>query len=246
MRSGVDAAALDPVDHRLDERGRLAGARTGQHQQRAPGVVHDGPLGGVQQRSRAGLGHLVDQSVHGGYWIRGYRRKRADPVRTRRVARRRVENRDDRRSQQRRAEDQVAELGVRVEVDRRAAVPDQRRVREHGHGQHRVGQHQQHPGRPGKAPAVAVAPARTGEQVPGQAEQHQRRAGEAEQEAERVGDEVAAELNSADRIRMPANASARWPVSRRRSPVASDRQHHDDGADQVQHVGVDRQRAVRP
>ena len=45
-----DPAALDPVDHRLDQGGGLAGARAGQHQQRAAGMVDDGLLGGVEGR----------------------------------------------------------------------------------------------------------------------------------------------------------------------------------------------------
>ena len=45
-------AGLDPGDHRLDDRRGLAGARPGQHQQRAAGVVDDPPLGVVERRHR--------------------------------------------------------------------------------------------------------------------------------------------------------------------------------------------------
>ena len=47
---GVDAG-LDARGDRLDDRRRLAGARPGQHEQRAAGMVDDGLLGGVQLRS---------------------------------------------------------------------------------------------------------------------------------------------------------------------------------------------------
>ena len=45
-------------------------------------------------------------------------------------------------------EDQIAESSEGIEVDRRTAVSDQRRVRQHRHAQHIVGQDQQHPSGP--------------------------------------------------------------------------------------------------
>src|SRR5512132_3427634 len=50
----------------------------------------------------------------------------------------RVEDRHHRRRKQAGAKDQIAELGEWLEIDRGAAVPDQRGVRQHRHGQHVV------------------------------------------------------------------------------------------------------------
>ena len=47
---GREPAPLDPVDDRLDQRRRLAGARPGEHQQRPARVLDDAPLVGVQDR----------------------------------------------------------------------------------------------------------------------------------------------------------------------------------------------------
>ena len=80
--------------------------------------------------------------------------------------------------------------------------------------------HQQHPGRAREPAAVAVAPARAGEQVPGQTEQHQGGAGEAEQRADRVGDEVAGgEQGGQDQD--PGEGQRPLPVSRRRTSAAA-------------------------
>ena len=65
MRSGV-TCRFDPVHHRFHQRGGLAGARSGQYQQRAAGVVHDGLLGGVQDRRDGRRFRGADQAVHGG------------------------------------------------------------------------------------------------------------------------------------------------------------------------------------
>ena len=50
---GVDAG-VDPRGDRLDDRRRLAGARAGQHEQRAAGMVDDGLLGGIQRAEPRG------------------------------------------------------------------------------------------------------------------------------------------------------------------------------------------------
>ena len=66
-RLGAGAALLDPVDDGLDQRRGLAGARTGEHQQRAAGVVDHGPLVGVELggRDRRGAGRCEAVRRHG-------------------------------------------------------------------------------------------------------------------------------------------------------------------------------------
>ena len=58
------AAALDPLHHRLDQRGGLARARTGQHQQRAARMVDDGLLVGIEDRGGGRRLQRADQAVH--------------------------------------------------------------------------------------------------------------------------------------------------------------------------------------
>ena len=52
-RLGRGAAVLDAVDDRLDQRRGLAGAGTGQHEQRTAGVVDDAPAGTRRGRAAA-------------------------------------------------------------------------------------------------------------------------------------------------------------------------------------------------
>ncbi len=59
-------AVLDPVHDGLDQRGRLAGARPGQHQQRPGGVLDDRPLILVQLGRLGPSGVGTDQPVAGG------------------------------------------------------------------------------------------------------------------------------------------------------------------------------------
>jgi hypothetical protein len=56
----VEPAPLDPLRHRLDDRGRLAGAWARQHEQRAAAVVDHAPLCRVQARR-----HGADRAVCG-------------------------------------------------------------------------------------------------------------------------------------------------------------------------------------
>ena len=56
--------AVDPVHHRLDQRGGLAGARPGEHQQRAARVLHHGLLGRVQLWCRRNRHGTSNQAVH--------------------------------------------------------------------------------------------------------------------------------------------------------------------------------------
>ena len=62
---GSDAAPLDPVGHGGHDRGRLAGARPGQHQQRAALVVHHLLLRLVQARRRGRRQRPADEAVRG-------------------------------------------------------------------------------------------------------------------------------------------------------------------------------------
>ena len=57
---GVDAVALDPVDHRLDQRRGLARAGTRQDQQRPAAVLDHSALGGVEHRR----GHRRPRCAH--------------------------------------------------------------------------------------------------------------------------------------------------------------------------------------
>ncbi len=57
------AAPGDPVRDRLDEGGRLAGAGTGEDEQRPGPVVNHGALGGVQTRGVPAFRRGTDQSV---------------------------------------------------------------------------------------------------------------------------------------------------------------------------------------
>jgi hypothetical protein len=50
----VDAPPGDPLDHGLDDGGRLPRARARQDQERAARVVRDGPLGVVEDRRARG------------------------------------------------------------------------------------------------------------------------------------------------------------------------------------------------
>ena len=59
-----DSAVHDPVDHRLHQRRGLARPRTGQHQQRTTGVVHDGPLERVELGRGQRLPLGSDEGVH--------------------------------------------------------------------------------------------------------------------------------------------------------------------------------------
>ena len=45
---GGRAAAFDPIHHALDQGRGFAGAGSGQHEQRSPGVLDDGTLGWIQ------------------------------------------------------------------------------------------------------------------------------------------------------------------------------------------------------
>ena len=60
---GVGAAVLDAVDDRLDQRGGLAGAGAGQHQQRPARVVDDALLVVVERAGRATSGARAHQAV---------------------------------------------------------------------------------------------------------------------------------------------------------------------------------------
>jgi hypothetical protein len=59
----VQVTVLDPVRHRLDDGGRLAGARAGQHEQRAAGMADHSLLRGVEAEPRGGRGRMADQPV---------------------------------------------------------------------------------------------------------------------------------------------------------------------------------------
>ena len=61
---GGESATLHPVDHRFDERGRLARARTRQHEQRSAGVVDDRLLGPIQRRRDKPVRRGAIQCVH--------------------------------------------------------------------------------------------------------------------------------------------------------------------------------------
>ena len=63
QRLGVDAAPGDPVHGRLDQRGRLAGAGAGEHQQRPAAVPDDGALAGVERRRDGQPAGRADQPV---------------------------------------------------------------------------------------------------------------------------------------------------------------------------------------
>jgi hypothetical protein len=59
-----DPSVHDPVDHRLDQGRGLARTRSGQHQQRAAGVIHDGSLERVEIGSGQGLPLGSNEGVH--------------------------------------------------------------------------------------------------------------------------------------------------------------------------------------
>ena len=61
----VDPAVGDAVGHGLHDRGGLARTRAGQHQQRAPGVVDDGSLRGVQRGRLVRSPRRADEAVGG-------------------------------------------------------------------------------------------------------------------------------------------------------------------------------------
>ena len=101
MLSGGRAAAFDPIHHALDQGRGLAGAGSGQHQQRSPGVLDDGtlrlgPALGVWAASPppessgtsrpswsrddqpyAGIGSEIDRQI-GAHRAKATRRSRAD------------------------------------------------------------------------------------------------------------------------------------------------------------------------
>ena len=67
----VEATVLDPVCHRLDDGGGLAGARACQHQQRAAGMPDHPLLRGVEAERGGGRGGAADEPVRGGSRRRG-------------------------------------------------------------------------------------------------------------------------------------------------------------------------------
>ena len=69
-----------------------------------------------------------------------------------------VENRNRGGREQPSPEDQIAELSKGIEIDRRAPVSDQGRVRQDRHGQHVVSQDQQDPSGPRKTAALPHSP----------------------------------------------------------------------------------------
>jgi hypothetical protein len=64
-RVGVDPPPLDPADDRFDHRRRLAGAGSGEHEQRPAGVVDDTPLVRVELRRRRGGTRWREPVAHG-------------------------------------------------------------------------------------------------------------------------------------------------------------------------------------
>src|SRR5215204_453391 len=152
-----------------------------------------------------------------------------------------VENRYRGGGDQSSPEDQIAELGEGIEVDRRTAVADQSRVRQDRHAQHIVGQDQQDSSGPRKVAALRIRPTRAGEKVPRQTEQHQCRPRETEQCPERVRDEVAVrEQRRQDQHSAERQRALRCQASAKQQDRNGN--HHDGGSHQIERIRIDRGR----